>query len=303
MYFYRKLSTNIDKSAAIHVTFNDGKSCHLRTLNEIQNALCNNSTASTVNVTFPEGIGQRPRSDVISIEFLEGYNDILTYIPDYFCYRFDNLNCDITIPDSVTDINYYFLFGCKNYDGRLKIGNSVLIIKNAFMSGCRNFTGNGMSLYEFDNIKTIGDSFLQDCQKFNSSLRFQSLTSIGNYAFEQCYALNNDITFSQYNLTKIGTNFMHRCKIFNKVMTFPNSITSIGEKFLTNCYNLRKLNLNFEPTGVLQSNILYDFAVNDSSAPAYINGIELYGRVDTAAKIKEIYPNGNLSSGYYRNLK
>lgn len=69
-----------------------------------------------------------------------------------------------------------------------------------------------------------------------------SVTSIGNYAFEDCTGLTS-ITISN-SVTSIGDNTFYGCASLTSV-TIPNSVTSIGDYAFSGCTGLTDIYCGF----------------------------------------------------------
>ena len=72
----------------------------------------------------------------------------------------------------------------------------------------------------------------------------KNVTSIGNYAFNNCYSLAN-ITIST-GVTSIGNFVFNKCYTLASI-TIPDGVTSIGNYVFNNCYSLANITI---PAGV-----------------------------------------------------
>ena len=72
-----------------------------------------------------------------------------------------------------------------------------------------------------------------------------SVTSIGNYAFYNCYSLTS-ITIPN-GVTSIGNYAFYNCYSLTSI-TIPNGVTSIGNSAFSNCYSLTSITI---PNGVI----------------------------------------------------
>jgi len=154
----------------------------------------------------------------------------------YCCYSLSS----ITIPNSVTSIGSKAFTLCRSMSS-VTIGKSVTSIGDRAFGGCSGLTGiqvvNGNYVYDSrDNcnaiIKTSSNTLLWGCQ--NTTIP-SSVTSIGNYAFENCTSLIS-VTIPN-SITNIGNEAFSNCSGLTSVY-IPNSVTKIGEKAFGGCSSL-----------------------------------------------------------------
>ena len=164
----------------------------------------------------------------------------------------------VTIGSSVTSIGEYAFYGCTRLTGNLTIPNSVTNIgSNAFFacSGLSrvNYTGNiagwcGISfssssanpLYYAHHLY-IGDS------EVTNLIIPNSVTSIGNYAFDYCIGLTS-VTIPN-SVTSIGGSAFSSCSRLTSV-TIPNSVTSIGDYAFYGCRGLTSVTIPNSVTSI-----------------------------------------------------
>ena len=191
----------------------------------------------------------------------------------------------ITIPDSVTSIGDYAFDGCSGLTS-VEIPNSVTSIGDYAFYECKGLTSikveNGNSVYDSrDNcnaiIKTRTNTLILGCK---NSVITNSVTSIGNYAFDGCSGLTSvEIPNS---VTSIGNYAFYECsgltsiKIPNSVtsigggafvycsgltsITIPNSVTSIGDYAFYNCWRLTSITslIPAESLFAINPNVFYE---------------------------------------------
>ena len=132
----------------------------------------------------------------------------------------------ITIPGSVTSIGSYAFYDCysltsitvsdnnkyyKSIDGVLFDKNVQKIIAYPCSKSSNYYTIP-------DSITSIGDGAFRDCYSLNSITIPDSITSIGDGAFRDCYSLNS--------------------------ITIPDSVTSIGDYTFFYCYSLTSITVS-----------------------------------------------------------
>ena len=76
----------------------------------------------------------------------------------------------------------------------------------------------------FSNSKIFGDLVIPN-----------SVTTIDDYAFSNCYGLNGSLTLSN-SLKTIGTSAFNWCQELKGNLTLPDSVTTIGDNAFRNCY-------------------------------------------------------------------
>jgi hypothetical protein len=199
-----------------------------------------------------------------SFSILNIGNNVQT-IPAYAFYGRSGISF-VAIPDSVTTIGNYAFYGCSslysiaippsvNYLGGGAFRNCTGL--NAVYFNARNCTvgtyiENSNYYSPFSNSSTsftlnIGDSV----QNINddafrrsniSSLNISnSVTSIGNYAFQYCSKLTS-VTISN-SVATIGSYAFQSCSNLTS-LTIGNSVTSIGQSALGDCTNLDTVYFN-----------------------------------------------------------
>ena len=143
----------------------------------------------------------------------------------------------VTIPDSVTTIGMDAFYGCRclqefkgkfaSEDGRCLIFDGLL---NAFAIGC------GATEYTIpDSVTTIGNDAFAECYSLTSVTIPDSVTTIGICAFLSCSSLTS-VTIPD-SVTTIGTCAFYGCSSLESV-TICDSVTEIGDVAFSNCVSL-----------------------------------------------------------------
>ena len=118
--------------------------------------------------------------------------------------------------------------------GTYGFGNGVI---NTTVVGGSTQMQRNMPKYAFvgDSVTSIGNSAFQYCYSLTSIVIPSGVTSIGNSAFWLCVSLTS-ITIPN-SVTSIGTNAFTNCYSLTNI-TIPNSVTSIGANAFDACRSL-----------------------------------------------------------------
>ena len=154
----------------------------------------------------------------------------------YFCTSLAN----VSIGNSVTSIGIYTFWKCSSLSS-INIPSSVTSIGSHAFDFCSGLTSITVAIdnpfYDSrDNcnaiIKTANNTLIAGCM--NTTIP-NSVTSIGNYAFNGCTDLTNiDIPNP---VTTIGLGAFYNCTGLTSV-TIPNSVTFIRTQAFENCFKL-----------------------------------------------------------------
>ena len=158
-----------------------------------------------------------------------------------FEYNFGDIPT-IEIPNSVTTIGERAFYGSQNFHS-IKIPSSVSYIGKEAFADCHDFTSivvdAGNLVYDSREdcnaiIESESNTLIVGCE---STKIPESVTSIGDYAFSQCYLRSVEIPNS---VTSIGEKAFFYCRFLNSVV-IPNSVTSIGDGAFHWCDELNNI--------------------------------------------------------------
>lgn len=161
----------------------------------------------------------------------------------FWCCR--NLS-NIIIPNSVKSIGGYAFYGCKSLTS-IHIPESVISIGNNSFLNCDNLTKISVDPMnkKYDSrddcnavIESNRNNLLIGC---SSTIIPESVTSIGNGAFESCDNLTG-IRIPE-SVTSIGDRAFESCDNLTSIR-IPKSVTSIGYSAFENCYNLTSISVD-----------------------------------------------------------
>ena len=161
----------------------------------------------------------------------------------------------ITIPNSVTEIGVYAFKGCTSLTS-ITIPNSVTNIGDSTFWGCSSLTAIYVTVDNKNYTSVNGVLFNKDktalicypAGKTDKSYKItNSVTSIGNYAFNGCSSLTS-VTIPN-SVTEIGGSAFVGCASL-KSITMPNSVTSIGDMAFYKCSSLTSITIPDNVTSI-----------------------------------------------------
>ena len=158
----------------------------------------------------------------------------------------------VTIPNSVTSIEERVFTECRNlefifleennkkYDSRNDCNAIIETESNTLIAGCKNTTIP-------ESITSIGDYAFNGCRDLKSIIIPNSVTNIGERVFENCTSLTS-ITIPN-SVTSIRRYAFCSCEGLTSI-TIPNSVTSIGEYAICGCTGLTSFTIPNSVTSI-----------------------------------------------------
>ena len=245
----------------------------------------------------------------------------------------------ITIPNSVTSIGDMAFSYCSSLTS-ITIPNSVTSIRSSAFEGCSNITsvtwnakncnscnfGSQVASFEFGNeVEVIPSSLCQGMTKLTAITIPNSVTSIGNRAFDNCSSLtsvtiNSDAIVNKAytssdnlsnifgsqvteyiigdNVKGIGNNAFRGCSSLTSI-TIPNSVTSIGEYAFSGCSSLTSVTIPNSVTSI-ESSVFYDCSsLTSVTIPNSVTSIGYRAFYGCSSLTSITIPNSVTSIGYY----
>ena len=141
---------------------------------------------------------------------------------------------------------------------------------------------------------SIGDYAFYNCYSLSSVTIPSGVTSIGESAFRNCYSLSS-VTIPN-SVTSIGVFAFNYCYSLSSV-TIPNSVTSIGSNAFNYCYSLSSVTI---PSGVISiSGYLFNYCYSLSSVtiPSGVTSIGDYALSNCNSLSSVTIPSGVTSIG------
>ena len=146
-----------------------------------------------------------------------------------------------------------------------------------------------------DGLTSIGDYAFEDCSSLKSITIGNSVTSIGNYAFENCSSLSS-VTIPN-SVTSIGDDAFCRCYSLTSI-TIPNSVTSIEIYTFRYCSSLTFVTLGNGLTSIGYEAFCGCSSLTSITIPNSVTSIE-DGAFQSCSSLSSVtIPNSVESIGY-----
>ena len=179
-------------------------------------------------------------------------NTVTSIQDNAFC-SCTGLTGDLVIPNSVIEIGSYAFRNCTGFNGTLTLSSNLKTIGAKAFFKCSGFTG---YLTLPNSVTTIGESAFAGCSGFTNLKLSDALSAILKYAFSGCTNLSGELVIPA-SVTEIGMHAFLSCKNLNKgsenpsQVTLPESLEKIGEGAFYRCDQIKTVNLQSLPEGVL----------------------------------------------------
>ncbi len=170
----------------------------------------------------------------------------------------------ITIPNTVTEIGENAFM--RTSITQIVIPDSVKIIGYRAFSDCHKLK----SVTLGSSVTTIEDYAFNNCYKLQSITIPDSVTTIGKNAFEYCDELSS-VTLSQ-NVTEIADYQFKDCKNLTSII-IPNGVTTLGENAFEHCSKLTEVTLPNTLTTIYSGCFNYCSSLLSINIPNLVNEI------------------------------
>src|SRR5574344_1536703 len=203
--------------------------------------------------------------------------DDLTSIEDYAFQNCKGLTTfDISGATNLTTIGEGAFNGCSSLTS-VTIPSSVTSIGARAFKDCSGLTS--IDLSNANGLQTIGGyafynsnaTFTTTTGSSATAVKYDALTSIGDYAFTSCSGLTTFDMSGATNLTSIGDNAFSTSGLTS--ITIPASVTSIGDHAFSSCSGLTSVTIPASVTFIGGSAFSYCTGLTSITIPASVTSI------------------------------
>ena len=152
----------------------------------------------------------------------------------------------VTIPASVERLGTGVFSSCVNLEEIIVSANNPVyssldgVLYNKDKTELLKWPDKKLSVTIPESVTSIGESAFEDCYGLTTITLPESVTSIGDWAFSYCISLTS-MTIPE-SVTSIGVGAFSYCSGLTS-MTIPESVTSIGDEAFSYCSGLTSITL------------------------------------------------------------
>lgn len=224
-------------------------------------------------------------------------------IGDYaFAYR-KNLS-EIAIPSSVTAIGSYAFANCENLK-TIEVSQSVKSIQSCVFKNCVSLTKatwrtlvsvpdsvfencSALTDVKLSNVTKIGERAFSGCIGLKEIILPQSLTEIGEYAFNKTALAS--ITLPQ-SIDKVGNGWFSDCKYLETV-NFDGKIKEIGNSAFIGCISLKNIEIPSSVVNIGDSAFSSCISLKDIEIPSSVVSIGKFAFIGCSALSEVLFNEG-----------
>lgn len=224
-------------------------------------------------------------------------------IGDYaFAYR-KNLS-EIAIPSSVTAIGSYAFANCENLK-TIEVSQSVKSIQSCVFKNCVSLTKatwrtlvsvpdsvfescSALTDVKLSSVTKIGERAFSGCIGLKEIILPQSLTEIGEYAFNKTALAS--ITLPQ-SIDKVGNGWFLGCKYLETV-NFDGKIKEIGESAFSGCISLKSFEIPSSVVSIGNSAFLDCTSLKNIEIPSSVVSIGKFAFIGCSALSEVLFNEG-----------
>lgn len=224
-------------------------------------------------------------------------------IGDYaFAYR-KNLS-EIAIPSSVTAIGSYAFANCENLK-TIEVSQSVKSIQSCVFKSCVSLTKatwrtlvsvpdsafegcSALTDVKLSNVTKIGERAFSGCIGLKEIILPQSLTEIGEYAFNKTALAS--ITLPQ-SIDKVGNGWFSDCKYLETV-NFDGKIKEIGESAFSGCISLKSFEIPSSVVNIGDSAFSSCISLKNIEIPSSVVSIGKFAFIGCSALSEVLFNEG-----------
>ena len=185
---------------------------------------------------------------------------------------------NLGIPAGITKIGTRAFSGCSSlesiivdskntvYDSRNNCNAIIETATNTLIAGCKNTIIS-------DSVTSIGNYAFQSCKNLTSVVIPSSITSIGAQAFYECSGLTSiEIPDS---VASIGDDAFEYCSSLTSI-TIPSSVTSIGNYAFAYCSSLASIDIPSSITSIGRNTFAFCSSLASANIPDSVTSIGGY---------------------------